>query len=514
VEIPAIHGVFLYLLIIGGVALLAGAWLVRRGWLPRRRGRTPHCRRCNYILTGITTDRCPECGTTLGPQTTITGERHRRPLLGSLGLLLALLGLATTTATLTSRFREIDWYKYRPTSWVIADLRSSDPLTQSRAWDLLWYRINAGTFDQRQRGTLETELVRLAGLKSQSAPDPFRYLNQHFHQLSTANQTAFYKHILARLRAGDDASLDEFRMEGNLSSAQEQEITEVALAEFEAPTPSRSHGRLMEVLRDQAEAGRIAEDQQRRIMARVNVKLSARPTGVFGQPLPCQIEMIGELNEWPHAFEVVGVQIDHKSTSAFRTTRTLADYYEQPHQWLQVDPIEPGHHTLDVIGRVNLFDTLPRGVKSRPPGWNRGIHLTAQFDAFPAGTLDGLTWQDSPSLAKSLQDHIVIRDLASTDNDKRWLLRMTLDNLPADISFEVVVRFGDAEISIGEIAGVKGETSTHGIFNENPLRDLEVDKVDILLRSNPHPALQTINVLHPWKGTLVYRNVPVVGENE
>jgi hypothetical protein len=383
VEIPAIHGIFLYVLIIGIATLLAGAWLIRRGWLPRRRGQTPHCRTCNYILTGITTDRCPECGTTLGPQTTVIGERRRRPILGSLGLLLILLGVATTTATLTPRVRNIDWYKYRPTSWVIADLRSSDPLTQSRAWDLLWYRINAGTFDQRQRGTLETELVRLAGLKSQSAPDPFRYLNQHFHQLSTANRTALYKHILARLLAGDDVSLYEFRMEGNLSSTQEQEITELALAEFEAPTPSRNHGRLMDVLRDQAESGRITEDQQRRILARLKVKLSNRPTGVVGQPLPCQIEMIGELNEWPHTFEVAGVQIDHKSTSAFRTTRTLADYYEQPHQSLQLDLQEPGRHTLDVIGRVNLFDRFPRGVNSRPPGWSRDIHLTAKSTPSP-----------------------------------------------------------------------------------------------------------------------------------
>lgn len=49
---------FLYLLLLGVPALLG----VRRKLLRLRKGDEPRCGRCEYNLTGLPGDRCPECG--------------------------------------------------------------------------------------------------------------------------------------------------------------------------------------------------------------------------------------------------------------------------------------------------------------------------------------------------------------------------------------------------------------------------------------------------------------------
>jgi hypothetical protein len=144
----------------------------------------------------------------------------------------------------------------------------------------------------------------------------------------------------------------------------------------------------------------------------------------------------------------------------------------------------------------------------------RNVHLTARFEALPADASEGVLWLENPSLSERLKKHISINALEQVNEGQRCVLPVTLSDLPADVSFEIIIRCGKTEITIGEIAGAKGESSTHGIYNDNPLRDLDINRVDIVLRSNAHPALQHIDVLRPWKGTLVYPNVSVVMQND
>ncbi len=115
-----------------------GAGLVIRGGWPRRRGTEPRCRACDYNLTGLTSDRCPECGATLTSAAVVHGVRRRRPVMIATGVLLLLLSVVA----LVPVAQNIDWYALKPTSWLVSDL--DNPAAFNRAWRELRDRYDAG----------------------------------------------------------------------------------------------------------------------------------------------------------------------------------------------------------------------------------------------------------------------------------------------------------------------------------------------------------------------------------
>jgi len=73
--------------------IVIGAFLLKRGWWPRRMGETPHCPKCDYILSGDQ-QRCPECGTPVESGNVVRGDRRRRVVMAAIGGSIELLGLA------------------------------------------------------------------------------------------------------------------------------------------------------------------------------------------------------------------------------------------------------------------------------------------------------------------------------------------------------------------------------------------------------------------------------------
>ena len=75
--------------------LVIAAFVVNFSWFPPRRGKEPHCRKCDYQTTGNESGRCSECGADLTrPRGIVHGSRHRRLVPGMVGVFVALLGLA------------------------------------------------------------------------------------------------------------------------------------------------------------------------------------------------------------------------------------------------------------------------------------------------------------------------------------------------------------------------------------------------------------------------------------
>lgn len=125
-------------LIAAAVVALCGALLMLWALFPKRVGATPYCARCRYNLTGIDWEsperRCPECGHALDSERTVRrGERHRSPRRIVLAALPLLIGLLPLLALGAGALWDLNWYRYKPTDWVIADVSSANSKLANKA---------------------------------------------------------------------------------------------------------------------------------------------------------------------------------------------------------------------------------------------------------------------------------------------------------------------------------------------------------------------------------------------
>ncbi len=143
-----------------GLALLAifGALLARRAWWSRRFGTAAHCRRCNYNLTGITSSRCPECGVDLSSGNIVRGERRQPGIAGWAGVLLLCLSLSGLGGLILGSMAHVDWYRYRPFGWVMADTHRA--ATALHAWAEVQRRHGAGALDESQEQAIVERALR------------------------------------------------------------------------------------------------------------------------------------------------------------------------------------------------------------------------------------------------------------------------------------------------------------------------------------------------------------------
>ncbi len=188
-------------LIIAAILLAGGIWLLQRGYLPRRAGQTPHCPACNYILTGIQADRCPECGRALWLGNIVHGERRRKPGLAVAGIALIVLALALLTAPFIGALQQIDWYHYRPTSWVIGDLDAGSSAERDKAWTELQRRLADGSVSAAQQNRLVERALR----EQQAGGGPTGYMSAMIdflgkryldHKMSPAQSDAFFANAM------------------------------------------------------------------------------------------------------------------------------------------------------------------------------------------------------------------------------------------------------------------------------------------------------------------------------
>lgn len=102
---------------LGGLAMCA---LGLRG---RRRGDIPYCRKCAYNLTGLTSQRCPECGSPIAPDGIAYGSVRRHWVFVAIGALPLVVCTWLLGSLAYSHLRMIDLYPHYPFGWLLADAR-------------------------------------------------------------------------------------------------------------------------------------------------------------------------------------------------------------------------------------------------------------------------------------------------------------------------------------------------------------------------------------------------------
>lgn len=155
--------IVLSILIAGGGVALVGVGLRGRLVNPR-----PHCRRCNYELTGLRhTRRCPECGARIGSRANrVRGLRRRRsgPIL--VGLALLLISVVPLTIHLVNNVWKIDGNALKPTWYVMQEL--DVPQTRDAALDELAKRSRAGKLSATHAASIALRFTRALSRRPQA----------------------------------------------------------------------------------------------------------------------------------------------------------------------------------------------------------------------------------------------------------------------------------------------------------------------------------------------------------
>jgi hypothetical protein len=192
--------------IVAGVLLWFAERLLRPANYRPRVGGTLHCRKCDYLLKGLESDTCPECGATNTPATIARGDRRWRPLTLITGLLLLFLGLGFIIRAFNPLGGPI--ISYMPAALLIHNLKS--PVSARNALVELWRRTDREELSTAQQEAIaDALLTHLAQFPDSPAADEVvSHLSDQLERrrLSQSRQRRFIELMLANSHSGRSAA--------------------------------------------------------------------------------------------------------------------------------------------------------------------------------------------------------------------------------------------------------------------------------------------------------------------
>lgn len=151
-------------IIIGLLLLALGFRLLFIAIYRKRKGDKPHCRKCDYQLTGLITEQtcCPECGNDLRTsKAVVKGSRftHKPLLITAAVINFVALGLLISCGYQFHATNQ--WLKYKPTAWLINDAAKELNKTDHKNTKELIQRVSQFTLTDEQLQNLSQTTVAL-----------------------------------------------------------------------------------------------------------------------------------------------------------------------------------------------------------------------------------------------------------------------------------------------------------------------------------------------------------------
>ena len=499
--------------------LLLGLILLKRGVWPRRTGATPHCGGCGYILQGLALSgdaRCPECGRSVArPRDVVHGRRHRRGGLAVTGAALLLAGIAAGVISFRTDFRTINWYAYKPTAWVIADLGSSSPAVSKRAWAELTARRKANRLSPGQQVDLDDAATRLFAAARATAP--IEYVLARFASLGPEQQARVVTRLLTDLVAGpgvvaDNAGrrLARVLASSPLTSPPHDQVTAFALAAQAAPKDGPGLDWLMDYLVGREASGKLSPDQREQFRANCFLPtLEVRAKVAAGNHVPFRIRFDGRGpgNLWSARQQFLGSRLDDQPPRNDGGDPIATGFGERDLSGF-LNVRDPGRHTLRASVQVSLHDR--NGGKNAPPLWSRRLTVAAPFEVLSKGARR-VEWTEDPALGERIRHCVAVRDVSASDRSfSAFFSTIVIDpSPPIDLAFEIFARAAGGEFPIGTFDASAGKTQVIAVSARDFPPGARVGKVDVVLRSSEEVARSTTYLLKGWKGEIVIRDVSV-----
>ena len=150
-------------LIVLGVVLAAGVWLMVTGLRGRVVDDHPVCRACGFDLVGVYPDVgcCPECGGKLGNRTTRISPRVRRRSWIVTGMAATIAALLVGLGTLSEETSTANWNSFMPTGLLIRQAQQGSPKGVRGAVEELTLRFEAGDLVDEQIDRIKSSFLKV-----------------------------------------------------------------------------------------------------------------------------------------------------------------------------------------------------------------------------------------------------------------------------------------------------------------------------------------------------------------
>ncbi|HOW69821.1 MAG TPA: hypothetical protein PKY77_04400 [Phycisphaerae bacterium] len=425
--------------LVGGLLLLVG------GLHTRRRGHTPHCRNCEYNLTGLTSDHCPECGTEVTPFTIAYGEPRRRPRRAVAGAALLLLAAALMVGAVGN----FDWYSLFPTALLIYQTSSGDPATASKAWNELDRRIRAGQLSAGQHA----RLIDLA-LKEQGATGK-------------------------PMRGNVIDYLGDCYFRGLLSQAQQKLF-------FDQMTTVKLTVRPTVILGDSVpyEVSHQSRSPSTGMWYRVGI---GQGTSLDGKALPGRGDRYGSGSGGGGGSMSTTLECKVPGKHALKVTPEVAVFSGTSFD----------ENTSTVLNKRNIpLEATFEVLASEPPDYIRATEDPSQAERLKSTiTPNQFRWQRSFDAKRGIRYGLNAQ--------------IELKRPPVDVAFDVMARINGKEYRVGSIHLPRGKFTNWGIGHGDAVLPEQAAKVDVILRGSKKVARATVAQFSYWDGELVYEDVPV-----
>ena len=157
-------------LIVLGVVLAAGVWLLVTGLRGRVVDDHPVCRKCGFDLVGVYpgVGCCPECGEELGEGAVRIGQRVRRRVRTGAGVVVSSVTLLIGLGMLITATRTVNWNLYMPTGLLIRQAQQGSPKGVHGAVEELTLRFEAGDLVDEQIDRIRSSFLKVQRDRSQT----------------------------------------------------------------------------------------------------------------------------------------------------------------------------------------------------------------------------------------------------------------------------------------------------------------------------------------------------------
>jgi hypothetical protein len=474
----------------GGLVVLAIVVAVRSR--KRRVGDQPHCRKCDYLLIGIVSERCPECGSELSPKSVVRGELKKR-LAFRLTVTVILLSAAALVPTIwrgvNDRTANINWYAWHSTSSVLNDLRTGSGKPKPNIGERLEYPGSGHGWVEE-----DVDLARVA--------------------------------------------LDELiRREenGNLPVSYRNQIIAIALSTLSKRPTTPVDYHLREYLSQAEDAGNLSAEQKAAFFDSMTVMtFSVRPRVSFGADVPLQITVAeSPLSRQHWAGFLTGHEVDIDD-------RAAAVYPPVPEYPLgtavyggielkgaivcylrgAIGSFAPGHHVAQLKATIEIKHGPIYGssnqVNETPASCTKELSLKAELDVLPAGAPSDVTPRKAPDfelqICSAMQPE---RFEFNIWNPGGMMGFIKTTQLPVNVTFKVFASYSGHEYPIGEMAQSASASEGEYRFDSEWKKALPNPgkTIDLVLRSSVPVAQSTLNLYEIWDGQIILRNVPIIDGN-